>query len=73
LDLHFVSKNTSLKLTDLESNTLFYLEIFLKKYVFINKQNIKEDIKLKSKIIPILDFIIERGSVHGYLLRESVL
>lgn len=68
-----VSKNESIQLTDLESNTLFYLEIFLRKFVFINKQKIKEDIKLKNKIIPILDFIIERGSVHGYLLRESVL
>ena len=30
-------------------------------------------IRLKNKIIPILDFMIERGSIHGYLLRESIL
>jgi len=28
---------------------------------------------LKNKVIPILDFMIERGSIHGYLLRESIL
>lgn len=68
-----VSSNKSLHLDDLESNTLYYLEKFLRKFVFINRQKIKEEIKLKNKIIPILDFMIERGSIHGYLLRESIL
>ncbi|MBR9776730.1 MAG: ATP-binding protein [Cytophagales bacterium] len=68
-----VSNNKSLNLDDLESNTQYYLEKFLRKFVFINRQKIKEEIKLKNKIIPILDFMIERGSIHGYLLRESIL
>jgi len=68
-----VSNNKSLNLDDLESNTLYYLEKFLRKFVFLNRQKIKEEIKLKNKIIPILDFMIERGSIHGYLLRESIL
>lgn len=68
-----VLNNSSLKLADLESNTLYYLEKLLRKYIFINRQKIKEEIKLKNKIIPILDFMIERGSIHGYLLRESIL
>ncbi len=68
-----VSNNRLLRLGDLEANTLYYLEKFLRKYVFINRQKIKEEIRLKNKIIPILDFMIERGSIHGYLLRESIL
>jgi hypothetical protein len=68
-----VSNNSSLQLDDLESNTLYYLEKFIRKFIFINKQKIKEEIRLKNKIIPILDFMIERGSIHGYLLRESIL
>lgn len=68
-----VSTNKSLNLDDLESNTLYYLEMFLRKYIFINREKIKEEIRLKNKIIPILDFMIERGSIHGYLLRESIL
>lgn len=68
-----VSNNSSLHLVDLESNTLYYLEKFLRKFIFINRQKIKEEIRLKNKIIPILDFMIERGSIHGYLLRESIL
>jgi hypothetical protein len=41
----------------------------MRKFIFINKQKIKEEIRLKNKVIPILDFMIERGSIHGYLLR----
>ena len=68
-----VSNNKSLHLDGLESNTLYYLERFLRKFIFINRQKIKEEIRLKNKVIPILDFMIERGSKHGYLLRESIL
>lgn len=68
-----VSNNKSLNLEDLESNTQYYLENLLRKFVFRNKQKIKEEIKLKNEILPILDFMIERGSKHGYLLRESIL
>ncbi len=70
---NITSKNSLLKLDDLESHTIFYLERFMRKFIFINKQNIKENIRLKNKVIPILDFMIERGSIHGYLLRESIL
>ena len=68
-----VSTNSSLNLDDLESVTLDYMEVFLRRFVFTNRQKIKEEIRLKNKIIPILDFMIERGSIHGYLLRESIL
>jgi hypothetical protein len=68
-----VLNNNSLNLEDLESDTLYYLEKFLRKFIFNNRQKIKEEIRLKNKIIPILDFMIERGSIHGYLLRESIL
>lgn len=68
-----VSTNKSLKMGDLESNTLYYLEKVMRKFIYMNKEQIKKEIRLKNKIIPILDFMIERGSIQGYLLRESIL
>jgi hypothetical protein len=68
-----VSKNKNLEMKDLESNTIFYLERLMRKFIFLNKERIKREIRLKNRVIPILDFMIERGSVHGYLLRESIL
>ncbi|WP_163399676.1 AVAST type 4 anti-phage nuclease Avs4 [Flavobacterium fluviatile] len=68
-----IFKNRFLNLGKLQSNTEYYLEIFMRKFIFINKKQIKQDIRLKNKVIPILDFMIERGSIHGYLMRESIL
>lgn len=68
-----ISTNSPLNFSDLETNTLYYLEKFLRKFIFLNRQEIKEEVRLKNKIIPILNFMIERGSIHGYLLRESIL
>lgn len=68
-----VSNNRLLQLGEVESNTLYYLELYLRKFIFNNRQEIKKEIRLKNKVIPILDFMIERSSVHGYLLRESIL
>lgn len=45
----------------------------MRKFIFMNKQQIKQEIRLKNKAVPILEFMIERGSIHGYLLRESIL
>lgn len=68
-----VSKNPSLNLERLEENTLFYIECFMRKFLFSNRKKIKETLRLKNMVVPILDFMVERGSIHGYLLRESSL
>lgn len=68
-----VSKNSSLELEDLEKYTLYYMEDFMRKFVFGNRQRIKETLRLKNMVVDILDFMVERGSTHGYLLRESIL
>ena len=68
-----VSKNPSLDLERLEDNTLFYMECFMRKFIFSNRKRIKETLRLKSFVIAILNFMVERGSTHGYLLRESIL
>ena len=70
---NIVSVNPKLELRGLEFDTLFYLEKVLRQYIFINREKIKKDFKLKNKIIEILNFMVERASVHGYLLRENIL
>lgn len=68
-----ISVNKELKLGDFEKNTIHYLETYLRKLVHTSRQQIKKDIKIKNKVLPILDFLIERGSVHAYLLRENII
>lgn len=68
-----VVSHPDLELGKVKSDTLFNLENYLRQYVFLNRQRIKQDVRLRTKVIAILDFMVERGSVHGYLLRESIL
>ncbi|PWD87630.1 AVAST type 4 anti-phage nuclease Avs4 [Ignatzschineria cameli] len=70
---NIVSRNPSLNLDDLESNSLFYLEKLMRRFIFENKQRIKQETRLKTKIISILDFMIERGSAHAYHQREAIM
>lgn len=68
-----VSNNPSLILDELEFNTLYHLEKVMRRFVYANRNKIKEEILLKEKVIPILDFMIERSSIQAYLIRESIL
>lgn len=65
-----VGKNSENKL---ETNTVYYIEKLVRKYVFLNRNKVRQDIRIKSRILTILNFLIERGSVNAYLLREDVL
>lgn len=65
-----VRKNSENKL---ETNTVYYIEKLVRKYVFLNRNKVRQDIRIKSRILIILNFLIERGSVNAYLLREDVL
>lgn len=70
---NIIDKRPDLNLDDLESDTIFYLEVVLRQFVFLNREKIKKDFKLKKKVIKILDFMIERYSAKAYLLRENIL
>jgi hypothetical protein len=57
----------------LEMNTIFYIEKLIRKYIYLNRNKVKTEIKIKTKILIVLNFLIERGSVNAYLLREDIL
>ena len=57
----------------LEINTIYYLEKNIRKYIYKNRETIKKTKKLRGDVLIILDFLIEKGSVVGYMLRENLL
>lgn len=57
---------------DRRNDTVYFLEKVLRKYIFINREKMMRTTKIKSAIISILDFLINNGSIVGYLLREDV-
>ncbi|MFH6959161.1 AVAST type 4 anti-phage nuclease Avs4 [Flavobacterium aquidurense] len=59
--------------SDLEINTIYYLEIIIRKYIYLNRIKIKQNLKIKDKVLQILNSLIERASVSAYLLREDII
>jgi hypothetical protein len=68
-----LKKNESLWNAKLVVDTIYYLENLVKKYVYKNREKIKKSKDLKECLLVILDFLIKKVSVVGYLVRESIL
>lgn len=68
-----VQNNRQLQTAELEENTTYYLENVVRKYVLLKRGVIRSSAQMKTRVLTILNFLIERGSVVGYLLREDVL
>jgi len=63
----------SLWAAKLETNTLYYLESLVRKYIYKERENIRRTKQLKEEVLVILEFLVEKGSVVGYILRENIL
>jgi len=57
----------------LKTDTIYYLENLCRKYIYENREEIRKKRRLKEDILVILNFLVEKGSVVGYMLRESIL
>lgn len=65
--------NKNLYTAKLETSTIYYLEKNIRKYIYKNREEIKKTKKLKEDVLVVLDFLVEKGSVVGYMLRENIL
>jgi len=70
---NILQKNNQLITEELETNTIYYIENIIRRYILINRQKVKTSLQIKNKVIVILNFLVEIGSITGYLLREDVL
>jgi hypothetical protein len=68
-----LTRNKNLWTKELESDTLYYLEGLVRKYIYNERERIRRTRQLKEEVLVILDFLVEKGSVVGYMLRENVL
>lgn len=68
-----IDKNPNLFTADLEVNTVYYMEAIVRGYSLQKRHKIRTNLQLKRHMLVILDFLIERGSVTGYMVREDIL
>lgn len=67
-----LSKNNEIYNENVSGNTIYYLEVMTRKYVYLNRTKIKTNKFLKDRLIIILNFLVSKSSVNGYLLREEI-
>lgn len=70
---NILQKNKTLSTEELEINTIYYIENLVRRYILNNRQKVLKSTQIKKQVIVILNFLLERGSVTGYLLREDIL
>jgi len=70
---NILQRDRTLISKELEINTIYYIENIIRRYVYKNRTKIKKTVQIKKEVIEILNFLFERGSVTGYLLREDIL
>ena len=63
--------NTHLQTCDLPTNTLYYLEEYVQQFCSKNRNNIKKDAEIRNAITTVLNFLVDKGSTCGYMLREQ--
>ncbi|MCM3131621.1 ATP-binding protein [Paenibacillus polysaccharolyticus] len=68
-----LNRNEVLWNSELDKNTIFYLESIMKKYIYKQREDIRRGKKQKQEVLVILNFLVEKGSVVGYMLRERIL
>jgi len=56
-----------------KNNTVYYLELLIRRYILRNRQLIKTDKRTKERILILLNFLINQGSSKAYLMREEIL
>ncbi|MFM9280957.1 AVAST type 4 anti-phage nuclease Avs4 [Paenibacillus jiagnxiensis] len=68
-----LNKNEVLWDSKLDSNTVYYMENIVKKHIYQKREDIRKWKKQKLDVLVILDYLVEKGSVVGYMLRENIL
>jgi len=68
-----IQRTPNLFSDELDTNTIYYLENLVRKDVLIHRHKIKTIKRIKDAVVTILTFLVERGSIIGYRLREVVL
>jgi hypothetical protein len=57
---------------ELETNTIYYLENFIRGYVLRNRHKVRSTPQIRDRVLIVLNFLLQKGSVTAYLVREDV-
>ena len=67
-----ISNNPHLREVKLLTNTIYYLEQYMEMYCDYHRSDIKRNRTIKGQVEKVLDFLVERGSTIGFMLRDEL-
>lgn len=67
-----INNNQHLWEVKLLTNTIYYLEKYLETYCDYHKCEIKKNQTIKTQVERVLDFLVEKGSTIGFMLRDEL-
>jgi len=68
-----LTRNKELWAAKLEADTIYYLESLVRTYIYKEREMIRRTKQAKEEVLVILEFLVEKGSVVGYMSRENIL
>jgi hypothetical protein len=68
-----IEQGSGLADAELETNTVYYLENLLRSHVLRNRHKVRTTPQIRTAVLAILNFLLEKGSVTAYLVREDIL
>lgn len=68
-----IKSNSRSSKVDFDDDTIYYLNTFIRKYLYRERAEVRRSPELMLQTLTVLDFLIERGEVSGYLMRESIV
>jgi hypothetical protein len=70
---NIIRNNNNIENEELETNTIYYITMYIKRYLYENRTAVKHSVELKCDVLVVLNLLINKGEVSGYLLRESIV
>lgn len=70
---NIIKNNNKIENEELETDTVYYITIYIKRYLYENRTLVRRSVELKSDVLVVLNLLIAKGDVAGYLLRENII
>ena len=67
------SNNPQLRQASLPTNTIYYIEEYMYRYVYQHLYSFKSNPLRKREVLNVLNFLVDVGSSFGFLLREDII
>lgn len=68
-----ISSSNGFENIEIDSNTMFLIEGIARNYILLYRDEIRRKSRQMEEVVIILNWLVNRGSVIGYMVRENIL